>query len=289
MPISLAMLPLSKRATPFVKMHGLGNDFVVLDARARDIRLDDRQAAAIAARHTGVGCDQLIVIEPPKAKGAEAFLRIRNADGGEVEACGNAARCIGSMLMRESGRDAVTLETGAGLIEARQAGKDRIAVDMGKPRWSWRDIPLSRDCDTDHLPLSLGPLSDAVATSMGNPHATFFVKDVAAIDLALLGPKLEHDPLFPQRANIGVAQVISPAKVRLRVWERGAGLTPACGTGACAALVAAHRRGLAARQAEIIADGGSLSIEWRGDDHVLMTGPVAVSFTGVIDPSLLSE
>ncbi|HXP12553.1 MAG TPA: diaminopimelate epimerase, partial [Stellaceae bacterium] len=229
----------------------------------------------------------LIVIERPKAKGAEAFLRIRNADGGEVEACGNAARCLGYLLMRESGRDAVTLETAAGLIEARQAGQDRIAVDMGKPRWSWRDIPLARDCDTDHLPLSLGPLSDAAATSMGNPHATFFVKDVASIDLASLGPKLERDPLFPKRANIGVAQVISPAKIRLRVWERGAGLTPACGTGACAALVAAHRRGLAARQAEIVADGGSLAIEWRGDDHVLMTGPVAVSFTGTIDPSLL--
>jgi len=274
-------------STPFTKMHGLGNDFVVLDARLRDIRLDDRQAAAISARHTGIGCDQLIVIEKPRDKSAEAFLRIRNADGGEVEACGNAARCLGYMLMRETGRNAVTLETAAGLIEARDAGKDRVAVDMGKPRWSWRDIPLARDCDTDHLPLSLGPLSDAAATSMGNPHATFFVKDVMAVDLADLGPALEHDPLFPKRANIGVAQVISPAKIRLRVWERGAGLTPACGTGACAALVAANRRGLAARQAEIVADGGSLSVEWRADDHVLMTGPVAVSFTGAIDPSLL--
>ena len=274
-------------STPFIKMHGLGNDFVVLDARLRDIRLDDRQAAAISARHTGIGCDQLIVIEKPRDKSAEAFLRIRNADGGEVEACGNAARCLGYMLMRETGRNAVTLETAAGLIEARDAGKDRVAVDMGKPRWSWRDIPLARDCDTDHLPLSLGPLSDAAATSMGNPHATFFVKDVMAVDLADLGPALEHDPLFPKRANIGVAQVLSPAKIRLRVWERGAGLTPACGTGACAALVAANRRGLAARQAEIVADGGSLSVEWRADDHVLMTGPVAVSFTGAIDPSLL--
>ncbi len=274
-------------STPFIKMHGLGNDFVVLDARLHDIRLDDRQAAAIAARHTGIGCDQLIVIEKPRDKSAEAFLRIRNADGGEVEACGNAARCLGYLLMRESGRDTVTLETAAGLIEARNAGKDRVAVDMGKPRWSWRDIPLSRDCDTDHLPLSLGSLSDAAATSMGNPHATFFVKDVMAVDLADLGPALEHDPLFPKRANIGVAQVIAPTRIRLRVWERGAGLTPACGTGACAALVAAHRRGLAARRAEIVADGGSLAIEWRADDHVLMTGPVAVSFTGAIDPSLL--
>jgi diaminopimelate epimerase len=275
------------RGTPFVKMHGLGNDFVVLDARAHAIALDDRQAAAIAARHTGIGCDQLIVIEQPRDGHAAALLRIRNADGGEVEACGNAARCIGALLMRESGKDSVTLETAAGLIEARAAGPDRVAVDMGKPRWSWRDIPLSRDCDTDHLPLSLGPLSDAAATSMGNPHATFFVNDVAAVDLADLGPALEHDPLFPKRANIGVAQVISPAQIRLRVWERGAGLTPACGTGACAALVAAHRRGLASRRAEIMADGGPLMIEWRADDHVLMTGPVAVSFSGAIDPSLL--
>jgi diaminopimelate epimerase len=279
--------PAAKPATPFIKMHGLGNDFVVLDGRVHPIRLDDKSAAAISSRHTGVGCDQLIVIEKPKAKGAEAFLRIRNADGGEVEACGNAARCLGFLLMRESGKDSITLETLAGLVEARNAGKNLVAVDMGKPRWSWRDIPLARECDTDHLPLSLGPLSDAVATSMGNPHATFFVKDVAGIDIATLGPRLEHDPLFPQRANIGVAQIISPEKIRLRVWERGTGLTPACGTGACAALVAAHRRGLAARQAEIVADGGSLAIEWRSDDHVLMTGPVAVSFTGALDPSLL--
>jgi len=281
------MPSLSKPATNFIKMHGLGNDFVVLDGRAHPISLDDKSAAAIAARHTGVGCDQLIVIEKPKTKGAEAFLRIRNADGGEVEACGNAARCLGFLLMRENGKDSIILETLAGLVEARNAGKNLVAVDMGKPRWSWRDIPLARDCDTDHLPLALGPLSDAAATSMGNPHATFFVTDVAAVDIASLGPKLEHDPLFPKRANIGVAQVISPEKIRLRVWERGAGLTPACGTGACAALVAAHRRGLASRKAEIIADDGSLTIEWRSDDHVLMTGPVAVSFTGALDPSLL--
>jgi diaminopimelate epimerase len=276
------------RGIPFIKLHGLGNDFVVIDGRATAIALDDRQAAAIAARHTGIGCDQLIVIENPKDKAASAFLRIRNADGGEVAACGNAARCIGDLLMREAGSDRITLETAAGLVEARAAGQSRVAVDMGKPRLAWREIPLARDCDTLHLPLSLAPLRDAVATSMGNPHATFFVADVAAIDIAALGPKLEHDPLFPERANIGVAQILSPEKIRLRVWERGAGLTPACGTGACAALVAAHRRGLTGRRAEIVADGGNLAIEWRGDDHVLMTGPVAASFSGVIDPSLLA-
>jgi diaminopimelate epimerase len=283
MPISLIM-----RGIPFLKLHGLGNDFVVLDGRETPIALDARQAAAIAARHTGIGCDQLIVIEKPCDKAAAAFLRIRNADGGEVAACGNAARCIGDLLMREAGSDRVMLETVSGLVEARAAGKNRVAVDMGKPRLTWREIPLARDCDTLHLPLALGPLKDPVATSMGNPHATFFVADIAAVDIATLGPRLEHDPLFPERANIGVAQILSPDTIRLRVWERGAGLTPACGTGACAALVAAQRRGLTGRKAEILADGGALAIEWRDDDHVLMTGPVAVSFSGVIDPSLLA-
>jgi diaminopimelate epimerase len=275
------------RGTPFIKMHGLGNDFVVLDARARPITLDDKAAEAIAARHTGVGCDQLIVIEKPTRQGVAAFMRIRNADGGEVEACGNAARCVADLIMREAGTETVTLETAAGLITARRAGKERVAVDMGEPRWGWRDIPLARECDTDHLPLALGPLRDGITTSMGNPHATFFVPDVAAVDIATLGPKLERDKLFPQRANIGVAQVLGRGQIRLRVWERGAGLTPACGTGACAALVAASRRGLTGRSAEIIADGGNLTIEWRPENHVIMTGPAAISFTGVIDPSLL--
>jgi len=275
------------RGTPFVKMHGLGNDFVVLDARAKPIALDDKAAEAIAARHTGIGCDQLIVMEKARGPGAAAFMRIRNADGGEVEACGNAARCVADMIMRETGADSVTLETAAGVIAARAAGKDRVAVDMGEPRWGWRDIPLARDCDTDHLPVALGPLMDGIATSMGNPHATFFVPDIGAVDIVALGPKLEYDKLFPQRANIGVAQILSREKIRLRVWERGAGLTPACGTGACAALVAASRRGLTGRRVEIVADGGTLTIDWRADSHVVMTGPVAVSFTGVIDPSLL--
>jgi|SRR5665213_1086575 len=282
-PISLAM-----RGIPFIKMHGLGNDFVVIDARAKPLALDDKSAAAIAARHTGIGADQLIVIEQPHSAPAAAFMRIRNADGGEVEACGNAARCVADLLMRETGASSVTLETAAGMLAAHTAGKNRVTVDMGKPRWGWRDIPLARECDTDHLPLALDPLKDAAATSMGNPHATFFVPDIAAIDIRVLGPKLEHDPLFPQRANIGVAQILARDTIRLRVWERGAGLTPACGTGACAALVAASRRGLAGRRADVIADGGTLGIEWRDDDRVTMTGPVAVSFTGEIDPSLLA-
>jgi diaminopimelate epimerase len=274
-------------AVPFIKMHGLGNDFVVLDARASPLACDEAAARAIADRHTGVGCDQLIILEPPRDPRAQLFMAIRNADGGLVEACGNAARCIADLVMRERKSDAATIETAAGLISARAAGPRRVSVDMGEPVMAWRDIPLAQECDTLHVPLSLGPLRDPVATGMGNPHVTFFVPDVAAIDIATLGPTLEHDKLFPERANIGVAQILSRERIRLRVWERGAGLTPACGTGACAALVAAARRGLTVRKAEIVADGGSLEIDWRDDNHVVMTGPVAVSFTGTLDESLL--
>jgi diaminopimelate epimerase len=276
------------RGRNFIKLHGLGNDFVVLDARTAALPLDGAAARAIADRHTGVGCDQLIILEQPRRPGADLLMRILNADGGEVEACGNAGRCIADLVMREAEKQSAVIDTLGGRLAARSAGPRRVTLDMGAPHLGWRDIPLARDCDTLHVPLAEGPLTDPVCTSMGNPHATFFVEDAEAIDLARLGPRLEHDPLFPARANIGVAQRLSPARLRLRVWERGAGITPACGTGACAALVAAHRRGLCGRKAEVIADGGALEIEWRAEDgHVLMTGPVAVSFTGTLDPSLL--
>src|SRR6185437_295111 len=227
------------QGTPFIKMHGLGNDFVVLDARKAKLSLDAGAARAIADRHTGVGCDQLIVIERARDPAADVFMRIRNADGGEVEACGNATRCIADLVMREAGRDRAVIETAAGLLDATAAGPERITVDMGPARLDWRDVPLARECDTLHVPLALSPLADPVACSMGNPHATFFVPDAEAIDLATLGPVLEHDPLFPERANIAVVQVLSPTRLRFRVWERGTGITVACGTGACAALVAA--------------------------------------------------
>jgi diaminopimelate epimerase len=275
------------RGIPFIKMHGLGNDFVVLDGRDGKLTLGDKAARAIADRHTGVGCDQLIILEPPRRRGADLFMRIHNADGGEVEACGNAARCIADLVMRDQGKDRTIIETAAGLLEAHAAGAQRVAVDMGAPRTGWREIPLARECDTLHVTLALGPLADPACTSMGNPHATFFVANAEAVDLATLGPRLEHDPLFPERANIGIAELLSPNRLRLRVWERGVGITAACGTGACAAAVAAHRRGLAERKVEVIADGGALGIEWRSDGHVVMTGPVAVSFTGTLDPSLL--
>jgi diaminopimelate epimerase len=268
---------------PFVKMHGLGNDFVVIDARRDAFPLDRTRAHAIADRKTGIGCDQLIVIEKPQRPGADVFMRIHNADGGEVEACGNATRCIATLVMAETGGDRVVVETNTGLLEARPESDGRVSVDMGPARLEWREIPLASAQDTLHVDLALGNLADPVCTNMGNPHATFFVADVMSVDLASLGPLLEHHKLFPERANIGVAQVLSPERLRLRVWERGVGVTRACGTGACAALVAASRRGLVGRQAEIVLDGGALTIEWRADGHVIMTGPVATSFNGSFD------
>jgi diaminopimelate epimerase len=273
----------------FLKMHGLGNDFVVIDARKRPFALSAAQAAAIADRRRGIGCDQIIVLEAGN-DGKDAFMRIRNADGSASAACGNATRCIGGFLMDETGKSRAIIGSEAGdLFADRASGRD-VTIDFGPARLGWRDVPLAREMDTLHLPLALGPVSDPAGCSMGNPHGTFFVPDVAAIDLAALGPTLEFDPLFPERANIGFAQIIARDRIRLRVWERGAGITQACGTGACAALVNAHRRGLADRKARVELDGGTLTIERReADDHVLMTGAVAISFRGTIDPSLLSE
>src|SRR5690348_6778062 len=222
----------------FVKMHGLGNDFVIIDARGGAPKIG-AAARAIADRHRGVGCDQVLILEKPRAAEATAFMRIFNADGSEAEACGNGARCVADLLMREKNLSEIRTETAAGLLDATRAGEGRVAVDMGEPRWGWEDLPLARECDTLHVPLSLGPLADPVCTSMGNPHATFFVGDAEAVDLAKLGPALERDSIFPARANIGVAQVLDPNRLRLRVWERGDGLTLACGSGACAALIAA--------------------------------------------------
>ena len=279
--------------TPFVKMHGLGNDFVVLDARGAAFELTPARRRAIADRRLGVGCDQLIVLEPPTERDADVFMRIYNPDGGEAGACGNATRCVASVLMDERKTDHVTVQTISGLLESQKTGTAAdglpvISVDMGPARLDWRDIPVREACDTNHMPVGLGPLRDPVGTSMGNPHATFFVDSVAAIPLAELGPKLEHDRFFPERANIGVAELVGEDKLRLRVWERGAGLTLACGSGACAALVAASRRGLVKRHAEVIVDGGTLAIEWLRDGHVMMTGGIALAFKGELDPSLLS-
>ena len=271
----------------FRKMHGLGNDFVVLDQRRAPFRLDAAASRALADRRTGIGCDQVISLEPPRDPAAQVFMRIHNPDGSEAEACGNGTRCVALLVAAESGAATIRIETVAGLLDAERLSDGRFAVDMGIAKTGWRDIPLGREMDTVRVDLARGPLSQPVCTSIGNPHATFFVADAEAVDLAALGPVLEHDSLFPEHANIGVATVRGPETIRLRVWERGAGLTPACGSGACAALVAASRRGLTGRRATVVVDGGSLDIEWRADGHVVMTGPAAVSFEGTFDAALL--
>ncbi|HEY1797359.1 MAG TPA: diaminopimelate epimerase [Stellaceae bacterium] len=271
---------------PFRKMHGAGNDFVVLDRRRGDLAIDAAGAAAVADRHRGIGCDQVVLIETPRSSDTAAFVRFLNADGSEAGACGNGTRCVATLLAAETGDRRVTVETISGLLPAEMLADGRVAVDMGPARTGWRDIPLARETDTLHVDLAAGPLADPVCTSMGNPHATFFVADAETVDITRLGPELEHDRLFPARANIGVAS-LKDGVIRLRVWERGAGLTLACGSGACAALVGGARRGLTGRAANVVVDGGRLHIEWRDDGHVVMTGPAAMSFEGTFDAALL--
>ncbi|KAF0223536.1 MAG: diaminopimelate [Rhodospirillaceae bacterium] len=273
---------------PFLKMHGLGNDFVVLDVRQSGFALTPAMARAIADRHTGLGCDQVVVIEPARSGLSDAWMSLWNADGSATSACGNATRCVAWLLMQQSGSDHAVIETKAGLLDAERRGDRLVAVDMGPARLDWREIPLAKAVDTLHLGIGSGALTDPVGISMGNPHAVFFVDDVAGIDLAALGPGLEHHDLFPERANIEAAQVLAPDRIRMRVWERGTGITSACGTGACATVVAAARRGLTGRKADVVLDGGVLTIEWLPDDHVMMTGPVALVAEGRLHSSLLS-
>ena len=276
---------------PFLKMNGLGNDFVVVEARSAPFAPSPDEVRAIAARGAASGgCDQLIAIEPSAAGGGmgDAFMRIWNADGEEVSACGNAARCVGWLLMQASGREEARFETRAGLLQATAAGEKRVTVDMGLPGLDWRDIPMAEEMDTRNIELAVGPPTAPIlhtpgCVSMGNPHVVFFVDDAAAAPVREVGSLIEHHPLFPEGVNVGFCEVRTPTRLRLRVWERGAGLTRACGTGACAALVAAHRRSLCGRAAEVELDGGVLHIAWReADSHVLMTGDVAVEFTGIL-------
>lgn len=267
---------------PFLKMNGLGNDFVVVEARTQPFSPTAEQVRAIADRRTGVGCDQLISIEP--APGVDAKVRFWNADGVEVGACGNGTRCVGWLLMQSSGKDTAVIETAAGKLFAERAGERLVSVDMGEPRLDWTEIPLAEAHDTraldvrlyDHPALARPP----GCVSMGNPHVVFFVDDLATAPVAEAGPVIERHPLFPEHVNVGFAQIEDRNTIRLRVWERGAGLTLACGTGACAALVAAARRDLTERTATVLVDGGELLIEWRDDGHVIMTGPAAVDFAG---------
>jgi diaminopimelate epimerase len=271
----------------FRKMHGLGNDFVVLDQRRDPYPIDAAAARAVADRRTGIGCDQLLLLEPPRDGRAQAFMRILNPDGSEAEACGNGTRCVAAVLAAETGRRDLAIETVAGLLRATVDETSTATVDMGEPRFGWRDIPLAREMDTLHVDLRRGALADPVCTNIGNPHATFFVDDPDAIDLATIGSGLERDPLFPARANIGVAAVRDRSNIRFRVWERGAGITRACGSGACAAMVAARRRGLVDDRVTVALDGGRLTIAWADGGSVLMSGPATLSFEGTFDPALL--
>jgi len=271
---------------PFVKMHGLGNDFIVLDARENPIDLTVAQVQAMADRRTGAGCDQFIVMEPARSDAADVFMRIRNADGNEVEACGNATRCIARLVMDETGKKDVVVETVVGLLTANDAG-DTVTVNMGPARLDWTDIPVAEECDTLSMPLTVGPLEGPVGVNVGNPHAVFFVDDCEAIDLTVDGPHVETHPFFPERTNVEVVTKLDDGSLRMRVWERGVGITQACGTGACAVLVAAVRRGIIeGRKADVILDGGTLSIEWLENGEILMTGPASTAFSGAFDASI---
>jgi len=261
-------------AQRFHKMHGLGNDFVIFDARETPVEMDETRARAIADRMTGVGCDQLIILEPSSS--ADVKMRIFNSDGGEVEACGNASRCVALMLGGE-----VTIETSGGCLGAT-AEHGAASVDMGIPHFDWQQIPLAYAMDTATMPVSWDELVNPAAVNVGNPHVIFFVDDADAVDLAQLGPRIEHDPLFPDRVNVNVASLDGSA-IKLRVWERGAGLTRACGTGACATAVAAIRRKLATSPVEIRLPGGALSIEWTPRGTITMRGPAVHVFTGELD------
>lgn len=278
---------------PFQKMHGLGNDFVVIDARHTPVALTEGSVRAIADRRSGVGFNQMILIEAPTAAGADAVMRILNADGGEVEACGNAARCIGDLLIREKGGDTVTLDTQGGRIQARAASEGLITVDMGPVKTAWDEIPLAHEMDTLSVAVNEGAFKDATCINVGNPHAVFFFDDAEAQDIEAMGPIIEHHALFPARINVEAVSLNADGSLRMRVWERGVGITQACGTGACAALAAAVRLGLTNRATTVHLDGGALHIAWpeAGPDagHVLMTGPVAYSFSGVLSNSLVSH
>lgn len=282
---------------PFLKMNGVGNEIIVLDLRGGGPAVSPREARAIA-RGEGLAYDQLMVLHDPRTPGSDAFMTIFNNDGSQSGACGNGTRCVAWALTRGAPRERVVLETRAGLLECRRVGPERFTVDMGAPRFGWRDIPLARDAgDTRAIDIAndhargLGPFC---AVDMGNPHAVFFVEDAMGVDLARIGPALENDPLFPERANISIAQVLDApaerARILLRVWERGAGMTRACGSAACATLVAAARTGRTGRAADVELPGGTLRIEWReSDSRVLMTGDVELEFEGRFDAALFAE
>ncbi|MGA3302121.1 MAG: diaminopimelate epimerase [Methylovirgula sp.] len=282
------MHPLAGRKVS--KMNGLGNEIVILDLRGAPYAVSAADVRAID-RDPHLSFDQLMVLEDPRHAGTEAFIRIFNTDGSEAGACGNGTRCVAWSLMRNTPRETISLETVSGILQCWRRGEWRFAVDMGRPRFAWNDIPLREAvADTGAIPFSFtkGAPLIASAVNMGNPHAVFFVDDLRAYDLAAIGPVLEHDPLFPERANISFAQIVAPDRIVAQVWERGAGLTLACGSAACAILVAAARKGLTGRSATVSLPGGDLMLTWGADDHVVMEGPVEWEFESTLDAALFS-
>ncbi len=276
-----------KRGRPFIKMHGLRNDFIIVDGRRKPYRPSAEEIIRICDRREGVGGDELLIVYPPRAESgsddAYAFVRIFNPDGREVEACGNATRCVGRLFLQESRREKVVVATIGGLLTCSRAGQKQVAVEMGKLRTAWQDIPLSREMDTLHLEIGAGPLQDPVGMNIGNPHAVFFVDDLDAVDMAVYGPQLQNHPLFPEEANIGAAQLIDSKTLKLSVWERPGALTTACGTGACVAVGAAHRRGLTSeKQMTVIMPAGTVEIELQDNDTVVMIGPVETCYAGYL-------
>ena len=275
-------------ALPFRKMNGLGNEIVVVDLRGTSRLLSAGEARAIA-RRPGSHFDQMMVLHDPQTAGTEAYVRIYNTDGSAAEACGNGMRCVGWTVAQQVARMALNFETVAGVLDVKVEGIDRITVDMGRPKFGWQDIPLAEPFhDTRAIELQIGPIDKPLLHSpsvanIGNPHAVFWVDDVNAFDLARFGPMLENHPIFPERANISLAKVTSPSAILLRTWERGAGLTRACGSAACAATVCAARKGLTGRKVVVTLPGGDLEIEWRTDDRIFMTGPVELEHDGVLE------
>ncbi len=279
---------------PFVKMNGIGNEIVIVDLRHAAAKVSSDEARA-AAGPDGAPYDQLMVLYPPRTPGTDGFIRIYNNDGSEAGACGNGMRCVASLVSEGSGKAALTFETTAGILNCWKSADGLFTVDMGKPRFAWNEIPLAEEFrDTRAIELQIGPIDRPVLHSpsvvnMGNPHAVFWVDDVEAYDLARLGPLLENHPIFPERANITLAHIISREHIVIRTWERGAGPTKACGSAACATAVAAARLKRTDRKVKVTLPGGDLTIEWRADDHVLMTGPVAFEFEGRFDAALFAD
>lgn len=272
---------------PFIKMHGLRNDFVIVDGRDAAFNPSAQQIVNICDRHEGVGGDELLIVNRAKTAGTYAYVRIINPDGREVEACGNASRCVGWLLLKEAGKEEIQIQTLGGILTCSMAGEKRVSVEMGQIKTEWDEIPLSKEMDTLHLGIGAGGLKDPVGMNIGNPHAVFFVDNLETADLPVLGKVLQTHDLFPEEANIGVAQVLDPHTLKLDVWERPGNMTTACGTGACVAVAAARRRGLTDQaRMKVIMPAGSVEIEIKDNNLAVMTGPAEICFTGFLDSSL---